>query len=64
VDGPWALQRVNTSRISISIFYNKTLAYVKAAYILIDAGVKFVTALVNGTQFWKYGYVAAKVGNP
>jgi len=58
VDGPWALRRLNASRVSISIFYNKTLAYVKAAYALTDAGAKFVTALTNGTQFWKYGYVS------
>jgi len=58
VDGPWALRRLNASKVSISIFYNKTLAYVKAAYALTDVGVKFVTALVNGTQFWKYGYVS------
>jgi len=58
VDGPWALRRLNASRVSISIFYNRTLAYVKAAYALTDVGVKFITALTNGTQFWKYGYVS------
>jgi len=58
VDGPWALQRLNASQVSISIFYNKTLAYVKAAYALTDAGAKFITALTNGTQFWKYGYIS------
>jgi len=58
VDGPWALRRLNASRVSISIFYNRTLAYVKAAYVPTNAGAKYAAALTNGTQLWKYGHVS------
>jgi len=58
IDGPWNLPRLDPARISASIFYNKTLAYVKAAYALTDLGVDFVKSLASGAALWKYGYIS------